>query len=520
MPPPLERIGRVALAARFALRDLLRRPLVLPLLFLIPALFHAVVLATTRSRPVDVMIAVLREDGALEPGANPFFEDLFDDGLRRLDARSLALVFLGLAASGFLSAFVAFYLAHGRIGVDRRLALAGFRAGDLAAAKLVVLLVLVFVLAVYETGLVWTLGEARRPLGLFLALGAGALVYGCIGLALGALVRHELQGILVLVLLANIDIGWLQNPAYYAKSAGRWLIESLPGFWPTQAAVVLALTDADFGAVAAPLAALVTGAVATAFLALRLRLRPAAPGGEIGRRLVAALVAYALWLAGFEAVGWYARTLPTFDLSMSIDAWIPFWPNWVWIYELTYVLPFAALFAIEDGHRVNRALVAIGLASVAAYVVYLGLPVAFPWPPLGESLAEQVLAVERRCGFPPGANHLPSLHVANAFILYCAVRGQRLGRWGDRLALALAIGIALSTLFVKQHIFVDAAGGMLWGFGAWWLAGRAYASLVDPVAPAGVALAQALDPGRWRTAATRWLVHGRTRGDRRRALDA
>lgn len=510
----------MVLAARFALRDLLRRPLVLPLLFLIPALFHAVVLATTRSRPVDVMVAVLREADALEPGANPFFEDLFDDGMRRFDARSLALVFLGLAATGFLSAFVAFYLVHGRTGADRRLALSGFRASELAAAKLVVLAVLVAGLSVYETGLIVALGEAQRPVGLFLALAAGALVYGCIGLVLGAAARHELQGILVLVLLANIDIGWLQNPAYYAKSAGRWLIESLPGFWPTQAAVLLALTREDLGRIAAPVAALVTVAITAAFAAVRLRLRPAAAGSEIARRLMAALVAYALWLAGFEAVGSYARTLPTLDLSLPIDIWIPFWPNWVWIYELTYVLPFCTLFAIEDGHRVNRALLAIGLASVAAYVVYLGLPVAFPWPPLGESLAERVLAVERRCGFPPGANHLPSLHVANAFILYCAVRGQRLGRWGDRGALALAIGIALSTLFVKQHIFVDAAGGTLWGFGAWWLAGRAYASLVDPVAPARVGLAQALDPQRWRTVAARWLVHGRTRGDRRRALDA
>ena len=54
-------------------------------------------------------------------------------------ARSLALVFLGLAAAGFLSAFVAFYLVHGRTGPDRRLALSVFRAAELALSKLVVL---------------------------------------------------------------------------------------------------------------------------------------------------------------------------------------------------------------------------------------------------------------------------------------------------------------------------------------------------------------------------------------------
>ena len=47
---------------------------------------------------------------------------------------------------------------------------------------------------------------------------------------------------------------------------------------------------------------------------------------------------------------------------------------------------------------------------------YLALPIAFPRPELGSSLAERVLAVEYAADFRPGANKLPSLHVTFAWL--------------------------------------------------------------------------------------------------------
>jgi hypothetical protein len=55
------------------------------------------------------------------------------------------------------------------------------------------------------------------------------------------------------------------------------------------------------------------------------------------------------------------------------------------------------------------AVVAIVLANAAAFAVYVALPVAFPRPPLGSSLAERVLAAQYAADFSPGANKLPSM---------------------------------------------------------------------------------------------------------------
>jgi membrane-associated phospholipid phosphatase len=180
---------------------------------------------------------------------------------------------------------------------------------------------------------------------------------------------------------------------------------------------------------------------------------------ETFRRMRLTLCVYALWAAAYEAVGSYASALPASDLSLPLDALIPFVPQWVFVYQLTYVLPFAAIFAIEDAGRFDRAVLAIGCAAALAFIVYVALPVSFTQPALGHGLAARMLALERGLD-SARANHLPSLHVANVFILYLSVRKQRLGRNGDRLALGLAFAIAVATLVVKQHILLDVLAGV------------------------------------------------------------
>jgi membrane-associated phospholipid phosphatase len=200
---------------------------------------------------------------------------------------------------------------------------------------------------------------------------------------------------------------------------------------------------------------------------------------EWHRRVRLTAAVYMAWSLGYELVGNYASTLPGVQLSLPLDARIPLWPQWVWVYMATYFMPLAAAFAIADDHRFNRALLAIGLASVSAYVVFLLLPVSFERPPLAHNtFVERLLARQYRYDFPHGGNQLPSLHVANACIVYASVRGQRLGVWGDRALLLFVIAIAASTLLVKQHLIVDVFAGFLWGVASWKLVERYYARVV------------------------------------------
>ena len=470
-----ERMRRVATAARLLFKDLLRRRIALILLFVVPALFDAVVFVTTTSRSIAVMLGSLADES--EPTSIPGLDRLAalfgDDGTRTLDERRLSLVFLGAAAVSFLACFLAFNLVHKRRDVDARLVHAGYRAHEVLLAKLLVLLGLVSLLSVYESAILWPWLAPKHVELVAAGLFFGGLIYGCLGMLVGALVNQELEGIFVIVLLTNIDAGWLQNPIYWAHSQRRALIRSLPGYGPVQLAVVGAFTDdAPHGALAR--AAIWAGvALVLALVAFGTRIRPPGPWRVRWHYAKVLVVAYAIWLGAFELVGRYAATLHTIDLTSGLDRATPLVPAFVWPYEATYVMPLLALFVLVDWHRFEVALIAFVLANATAFVVYLTLPIAFARPELGSSLAEKVLALEYAADFHPGANKLPSMHVAMSWIMLCAMWRQR-GRLVDA-GLAVLVGlITIAPVFVKQHLWIDVALGMPWGIAAWWAASRIY----------------------------------------------
>lgn len=481
--PMLERAGRVGTAARLLLKDLLRRRIALVLLFVVPALFDAVVLATTASREIEATLGTLVDDSVKlrtsVPALDRLADAFTDDGSRAVDERRLSLVFLGVAAVSFLACFLAFNLVHKRRDVDARLVLAGYRAYEVLLAKLLVLLVLVSLLATYETVILWPWVVPRHFGLLFAGLFFGGLIYGCLGMLVGAIVKHELEGIFTIVFLTNIDAGWLQNPIYYAHSQRQELIRALPGYGPVQLAVAGALTD-DEPRGALSRAALWAGcALVAALLAFGLRITPARQDRSQRSRLgwhyaKVMLVAYVIWFGAFEIVGRYAATLRTVDLTSAWDRATPLIPAFVWPYETCYLLPLLSLFVIKDWHRFNVALLALLIANLTAFAVYLIVPVAFPRPLLGSSLSERVLALEYAADFHPGANKLPSMHVAMSWIMVTAMWRQARHRTVDVVLAVLVVLITIAPVFVKQHLLIDVALGVPWGLGAYWVAGRVY----------------------------------------------
>ena len=166
--------------------------------------------------------------------------------------------------------------------------------------------------------------------------------------------------------------------------------------------------------------------------------------GARGNRAAVLVVAYGAWIVAFEAVGRYAATLRTVDLTTPWDAAIPLIPAFVWAYELCYLLPFLPLLVLQDWRRFDVALTAMVIANLTAFAVYLLVPESFPRPALGSTLSERVLALEYAMDFSPGANNLPSMHVAASWIVVRTVHGQR-GLVLDAVAVALAIAVSASS---------------------------------------------------------------------------
>jgi hypothetical protein len=220
------RAAYVSTGWTMTLREQSRSRIALVLLFIIPTLFYLLVAATTTQRAVPFKLAAL----AGEP-------------VVAVSEQHQALVFIGLAAVGLLTAFLAMTLVQQHTHAHQRLVLAGYRPSELVFAKLGALAVVITSVSLYVGAMILLFFRPERFELLLAGFALEGYVYGCYGLLVGTIVRRELEGILLVVLLANIDVGWLQNPLFYAEAQNQVIIRALPAFFPSQVSMIAAFTD-------------------------------------------------------------------------------------------------------------------------------------------------------------------------------------------------------------------------------------------------------------------------------------
>ena len=221
-------INRIIIGFSMILKMLVRRRIVLILLLVIPIVFLSVVETTTSSRILPFKLASLPGDVFIE-----------------VSEKQISLLFFAVAVSGFLVSFLALNLIQKNTEVNRRLVICGYHPVELLLSNLLALLLMIFLISIYVGVLTNFFFDIKHlPLFLFGLMLTG-FVYGCYGLAVGSLIRGELEGILLILLLVNLDAGWLQNPLFYAEAQNQTLIQYLPAYFPSQTSIIAAFTDYD-----------------------------------------------------------------------------------------------------------------------------------------------------------------------------------------------------------------------------------------------------------------------------------
>ena len=219
-------LKRIRISVLMTFKDLARRKIVLILLFVVPTVFYTVTRLTNGLKEIPFRIASLSEETILT-----------------LPERHIALVFMGLASVGLLSSFLSMNLIQRSMEANRRLIVCGYRTTELALSKLFVLFGVIIVVGIYVASMLLVFFDpehfSRVVVG-FILIG---FVYGSYGLLVGAILKGELEGILMITLLANIDVGWLQNPVYFADALNKTIIQSLPAFFPSQVSIISAFSD-------------------------------------------------------------------------------------------------------------------------------------------------------------------------------------------------------------------------------------------------------------------------------------
>ena len=175
-----------------------------------------------------------------------------------------------------------------------------------------------------------------------------------------------------------------------------------------------------------------------------------------------------LFMTGFFWLYFYLLNNPLYPVQLMpltwVDRWLAYVPAALPLYLSLWVyvsLPTAFLKTLPDllCHAAY-----VGAVCLIGLVLFLVWPTAVPTSDIGWAASSSIPLLK---GIDAAGNACPSLHVATAVYsaLWLAVILREVGaplwlRWFNWL---WCIGIVYSTMAIRQHVFVDAAAGVMLG---------------------------------------------------------
>jgi membrane-associated phospholipid phosphatase len=155
------------------------------------------------------------------------------------------------------------------------------------------------------------------------------------------------------------------------------------------------------------------------------------------------------------------RTSHVHVLRTGLDRHIPFSP----VFAVPYLLFLPAFWLLVIGAFIRRVAwrpfaYAVLATYIVSYIVFATYQTYVPRQhPVGSGLLDSLVRFVYRIDKP--YNGFPSLHASNAaiFATYFVVMRIR----GREFAVAFALTVVASTVLVKQHVVVDALGGVALG---------------------------------------------------------
>src|SRR6266516_947065 len=191
-----------------------------------------------------------------------------------VDAHNLTLITAGLSSITLITGFVVFATVRRSRLFDRRLVLSGYRPSALIAAKTCGAVVQAVAIGAYAAIVMlffW------RPPGLWaiaLTFMLAAATYAALGLLIGVLVRGDLEGFFLIIMISLLDT-FFQNPVDNPL-ANKPMLEFFPSYGPTQFAAAGAFHHQALAGMAAASLAWTAAFALLGLAVLRLRMpRPA-----------------------------------------------------------------------------------------------------------------------------------------------------------------------------------------------------------------------------------------------------
>ena len=160
-----------------------------------------------------------------------------------LNQKQILILYITAAVIGFLSSYYCMVMFQESLSYFKYCVFVGlpilnyilirilFFIGIVVIITLIVCSIIVFIIPINQIILVY--------MG-FIFMG---FIYGLYGGIVGVVTNNFLASFLMIIMLTNLDVGWLQNPVFYSFADNTLFIRFLPAFFPCQFIFTSAYTD-------------------------------------------------------------------------------------------------------------------------------------------------------------------------------------------------------------------------------------------------------------------------------------
>jgi hypothetical protein len=191
-----------------------------------------------------------------------------------VDGHNLTLITAGLSSITLITGFVVFATVRRSRSFDRRLVLSGYRPSALIAAKTGGALVQAVAIGAYAAIIMLFFWRPAGVWAIAVTFMLAAATYAALGLLIGVLVRGDLEGFFLIIMVSMLDT-FLENPVDNPL-ANKLILEFFPSYGPTQFAAAGAFHHQALMSMAAVSLAWTAAFALLGLVVLRLRMpRPA-----------------------------------------------------------------------------------------------------------------------------------------------------------------------------------------------------------------------------------------------------
>jgi ABC-2 type transport system permease protein len=191
-----------------------------------------------------------------------------------VDGHNLTLITAGLSSITLITGFVVFAAVRRTRAFDRRLVLSGYRPAALIAAKTGGALVQAVAIGAYATIIMLLFWRPAGVWAVAVTFMLAAATYAALGLLIGVLVRGDLEGFFLIIMISLLDT-FLENPVDNPL-ANKPILEFFPSYGSTQFAAAGAFHHQVLASMAAVSLGWTAAFALLGLIVLRLRMpRPA-----------------------------------------------------------------------------------------------------------------------------------------------------------------------------------------------------------------------------------------------------